>query len=149
MFGIKPCGLGARDTLRLEMKYPLYGNDVTDHTNPLEAGLGWVVKLNKEVFVGRDALLKQQKQTNVRKWVGLRLLEPGIARHGHKIWDVQGTRMLGEVTSGSLSPSLKQSIATAYVPSEESTIGTRITVEIRDKKILAEVVATPFYKRPY
>ncbi|MGZ3708642.1 MAG: glycine cleavage system aminomethyltransferase GcvT, partial [Bdellovibrionota bacterium] len=148
-YGIKACGLGARDTLRLEMKYPLYGNELGDDTNPLEAGLGWVVKMDKGDFYGRDALARSKEAGLKRALVGLKLLERGIARHGYAVHSADGQTKIGEVTSGTQSPISKDSIAVAYVPTANAAIGTRLTVDIRGQKISAEVVPTPFYKRPY
>lgn len=147
--GLKPCGLGARDTLRLEMKYPLYGNELTDHTHPLEAGLGWVVKLDKGNFIGRDALVKFKEQGFKRQLVGFKLLEKGIPRHGYTLWDATGATQIGEVTSGTQSPSLKQAIGIGYVETGYVKVGSKITVDIRGAKVPAEVVSTPFYKRSY
>lgn len=141
--GLVPCGLAARDTLRLEMKYPLYGNDIDLEHNPLEAGLGWVVKWTKGDFLGRAALEAVKAAGPARKWVGLKMIERGIARHGcvvqHQGQDV------GVVTSGTHSPSLGEPIATAYVPAALSAIGTQLHVVIRNKPVAAEVVKTPFY----
>jgi aminomethyltransferase len=148
-FGIKPCGLGARDTLRMEMKYPLYGNELTDQTHPLEAGLGWVVKLDKPDFIGKTALVRAKEGGLKRKLVGIKLLDKGIPRHGYPIFDSTGTRSVGEVTSGTQSPSLKAAIAIGYVEIGLSEIGQKLTLDIRGSKIPAEVTATPFYKRPY
>lgn len=145
--GLKPCGLGARDTLRLEMKYPLYGNELTDTTNPLEAGLGWVVKLDKGDFVGRDALIKVKEQGLKRQLVGFKLLEKGIPRHDYTLWDEAGTTQIGKVTSGTQSPSLKQAIGIGYVDTGFSKMGSKLTVDIRGTKVLAEIVPTPFYQR--
>jgi aminomethyltransferase len=147
--GLKPCGLGARDTLRLEMKYPLYGNELNDDTNPLEAGLGWVVKLDKEEFVGKAPIVAAKAVGLTRALVGIKLLERGIPRHGYGVFSSDGATALGEVTSGTQSPSTKESVAIAYVRLDQSKIGTRLTVDIRGQKVPAEVVATPFYKRPY
>jgi aminomethyltransferase len=148
--GIKPCGLGARDTLRLEMKYPLYGNELTDETNPLEAGLGWVTKLDKPgEFVGKKALLAAKERGIHRTLVGLKLLERGIPRHGYQVFSADGQNHLGEVTSGTQSPSTQQAIGIAYVNKAHSAPGTRIGVEIRGTRIPAEIIPTPFYKRPY
>jgi aminomethyltransferase len=147
--GIKACGLGARDTLRLEMKYPLYGNELGDETNPLETGLGWVTKLDKTDFVGKAAIQSAKASGLKRQLVGLKLLDRGIARHGYGIFSVDGGTSLGEVTSGTQSPCLKQSIAVASIQSEHAAIGTHVTVDIRGQKIPAEIIATPFYKRPY
>jgi len=142
---LQPCGLGARDTLRLEVAYRLYGQDMTDDTSPLEAGLGWVVKLDKGDFVGRDALVRQKEQGLARKLVGFVLTEPGIARHGHPV--LQDGRKVGEVTSGTRSPSLKLPIGLAYVPPALSAEGSTFQVEIRSRPAAAKVVKTPFYTR--
>jgi aminomethyltransferase len=147
--GLKPCGLGARDTLRLEMKYPLYGHELSDQTNPLEAGLGWVVKLDKGDFVGRELTLALKEKGLPQNLVGIKLLERGIPRQGYAIYTADGTSKIGAVTSGTQSPSLKEAIAIAYVTPSHAAVGTRITVDIRGTKVLAEIVPTPFYKRPY
>jgi len=147
--GLKPCGLGARDTLRLEMKYPLYGNELSDQTNPLIAGLGWVVKLDKDEFVGRSAILQQKENGLKVQLVGFKLLERGIPRHGYELFSEDGKHRIGEVTSGTQSPSLKQSVGIGYVDLSYGKVGTQITVDIRGVKIPAEIVPTPFYKRPY
>jgi aminomethyltransferase len=143
--GLAPIGLGARDTLRLEMKYALYGNDIDQATHPLEAGLGWVTKPDKGDFIGREAILERAKQSPRRKLVGFELTGPGIARSHHVIW--AGDTRLGEVTSGTFAPSLKKSIGMGYVPEEFSHPGTEVEVEIRDKRVGARVVSTPFYKQ--
>jgi len=148
-FGIKPCGLGARDTLRLEVKYPLYGNELTDETNPLEAGIGFATKLNKTDFVGKAAIVKAKDAGFRRKLVGIELKGAGIPRHGYKIFNLDGDREIGIVTSGTQSPSLKKPIAIAYLDKDHCEIGWRVLVEIRANRIPAEVVPTPFYKRPY
>jgi len=147
--GLKPCGLGARDTLRLEVKYPLYGNELSDETNPLEAGIGFATKLEKSDFVGRAAILAAREKGLTRKLVGIELKAPGIPRHGYKVFDAEGRREIGVLTSGTQSPSLKKAIGIAYIATPESTVGSRVLVEIRSNKIPAEVVSTPFYKRPY
>lgn len=147
--GMKPCGLGARDTLRLEMKYPLYGNELSDTTLPLEAGLGWVVKLDKGDFVGRGPIAEMKEKGPGRKLVGLKLLDRGIPRHGYGVFTGDGLTRIGEVTSGTQSPMLKQAIGVAYVAIGQAAEGSRIAVDIRGVKIPAEVVPTPFYKRPY
>lgn len=147
--GIKPCGLGARDTLRLEMKYPLYGNELNDHTHPLEAGLGWVVKLAKGEFVGRAALMEAKEKGLKRQLVGFEVLERGIPRHGYTVWNTGGTQNLGEVTSGTQSPCLKKSVGIAYVDIASAKVGSRIAIDIRGNKTAAEIVPTPFYKRNY
>lgn len=147
--GIKPCGLGARDTLRLEMKYPLYGNELSDETNPLEAGLGWVTKLDKGDFVGRGPIEAAKAAGLKRGLVGLKLTERGIPRHGYPVFDASGQNQIGEVTSGTQSPSTQLAVGVAYVTLPHLPVGTKLTVDVRGKKIPAEVVATPFYKRPY
>ena len=145
--GMKPCGLGARDTLRLEMKYPLYGNELTDQTHPLEAGLGWVVKMDKVDFQGKAALLQLKEQGLKRQLVGLKLLERGIARHGYEVFSQDGSESLGWITSGTQSPSTRESIAIAYLNRPYGILGSQVRVNIRGVKVLAEVVATPFYQR--
>ncbi|MET0389593.1 MAG: glycine cleavage system aminomethyltransferase GcvT [Polyangiales bacterium] len=144
--GVKPIGLGARDTLRLEAKLALYGNDIDETTSPLEAGLGWVVKLDKPGFIGREALLQQKQQPLARSLVGFEMVGRGIARHGHVICDASGTTV-GQVTSGAPGLSLGKNIGLGYVPAHLKSVGTRIDIEIRQQKIEARVCATPFYKR--
>lgn len=144
--GLVPVGLGARDSLRLEMKFALYGNDIDETTNPLEAGLGWIVKLKKGDFVGRESLLAQQQQGLQRHLVGLEITGRGIARHGYPV--LADGQQVGVVTSGTHSPSLGKPIAMAYVKSGLHTAGTPLQVEIRGRAIEAVVVPTPFYKRP-
>ncbi len=147
--GLKPCGLGARDTLRLEVKYPLYGQELTAETNPLEAGLGWVVKLDKPDFVGKAAILAAKNAGLSRKLVGIELRGAGIPRQGYRLLDPSTGDAVGFVTSGTQSPSLKKAVGIAYVKNAFAATGTPLTIEIRANKIPAEVVATPFYKRPY
>jgi aminomethyltransferase len=142
---IAPCGLGARDSLRLEMAYRLYGSDMDDSTTPLEAGLAWVVKLDKGEFVGRQALLAQKAAGVAKKLVGFTLTDPGIARHGYPV--LQDGRKVGEVTSGTKSPSLGTSIGLAYVPTALAAEGSTFAVEIRGRPAAARVVKTPFYVR--
>jgi len=142
---VQPCGLGARDSLRLEMAYRLYGSDMDDGTTPLEAGLAWVVKLDKGDFVGRDALRKQKEQGVPRKLVGFTLTEPGIPRHGYPV--LREGRKVGEVTSGTKSPSLGSAIGLAYVPPALAAEGSTFEVEIRGRPVAARVVKTPFYTR--
>ncbi len=140
--GIRPIGLGARDTLRLEMGYCLYGNDITDDTSPLEAGLGWITKFNKEFI--HSAVLKQQKEAGVeRKLVGFVLKEKGIPRNGYELKDSTG-QGIGHVTSGSLSPVLGKGIGLGYVSIQNSKPGTAIGVQIRNKTVPAEVIKPPF-----
>jgi aminomethyltransferase len=146
--GLLPAGLGARDTLRTEMKMPLYGHEIDQTTNPLEAGLGWVVKLDKAGdFLGKAALLKAKAAGPRRALVGLRVLDRGIARQGYEIFDSDGKEAIGTVTSGTPSPTLGTNIAIGYVKKGLESPGTRLTVKVRDRFFPAEVVATPFYKR--
>lgn len=143
-FGIKPIGLGARDTLRLEMGFCLYGNDIDDTTSPLEAGLGWVTKFNKEFT--NSAALQQQKQDGLkRKLVGFEMIDRGIPRHDYEIVDADGN-MIGKVTSGTQSPSLQKAIGMGYVNNEFAKEGSEIFISIRENKIKAKVVKPPFYK---
>jgi aminomethyltransferase len=143
-FGIKPIGLGARDTLRLEMGFCLYGNDIDDTTSPLEAGLGWVTKFNKEF--NNSASLQQQKQEGIkRKLVGFEMIDRGIPRHDYEIVDADGNN-IGRVTSGTQSPSLQKAIGMGYVKTEFAKEGTEIFISIRDNKIKAKIVKPPFNK---
>jgi len=142
--GIKPIGLGARDTLRLEMGFCLYGNDIDDTTSPLEAGLGWVTKFNKE-FTNSPALQKQKEEGVSRKLVGIEMIDRGIPRHGYPIVDADGNE-IGVVTSGTQSPSLQRAIGMGYVKTEFAKEGTEIYISIRDAKIKAKVAKPPFYK---
>lgn len=143
-FGIKPIGLGARDTLRLEKGFCLYGNDITDETSPLEAGLGWVTKFTKE-FVNWESL-KAQKEAGVsRKLVGFVMEERGIPRQGYPIVDADGSQ-IGEVTSGTMSPSLNIGLGMGYVNVEKSTPDTEIYVQVRNKNLKAKVAKPPFLK---
>ena len=143
-FGIKPIGLAARDTLRLEMGFCLYGNDIDDTTSPLEAGLGWVTKFSKD-FVNSEAL-KQQKEAGIsKKLVGFEMIERGIPRHNYEIVDAEGN-VIGKVTSGTQSPSLQKAVGLGYVSNTFAKEGTEIYIKIRDQKIKAKVVKPPFYK---
>ena len=146
-FGIVPCGLGARNTLRLEGKLPLYGHEISDTINVWEAGLDRFCKMEKPEFIGRAALEKAKAEGVTRTLVGLEMVERGIARDGYKVLD-SGGREIGYVTSGSPAPFLKKNIALAYVPPELAAAGTQVKVEIRDQGVGAQVVPTPFYKRP-
>ena len=146
-FGIVPCGLGARNTLRLEGKLPLYGHEISDTINVWEAGLDRFCKMEKPEFIGRDALEKARSAPLTRTLVGLEMAERGIARDGYKVLDDAGQE-IGYVASGSYAPFLKKNIALAYVPREQASIGTMVQVEIRAQGVKAQVVATPFYKRP-
>ena len=141
---MKMAGLACRDTLRLEMGYCLYGNDINDTTSPIEAGLGWITKFTKD-FVNSDNLKKQKEQGVSRKLVGFELIDRGIPRHYYQIVDANGNQ-IGEVTSGTQSPSLNKAIGMGYVKTEFSKIGSEIYILIRDKKIKAKVVSMPFYK---
>lgn len=143
-FGIKPIGLGARDTLRLEMGFCLYGNDINDSTSPIEAGLGWITKFTKE-FTNSKNLLAQKEAGVKRKLVGFEMIERGIPRHDYKIVNADGTE-IGTVTSGTQSPSLQKAIGLGYVNTEYSKEGTDIYISIRDQKVLAKTVKYPFYK---
>jgi aminomethyltransferase len=140
--GIKPIGLGARDTLRLEKGFCLYGNDIDDSTTPLEAGLGWITKFTKD-FTARQILEKQKAEGISRRLVGIEMIDKGIPRHGYEIADEQGNK-IGEVTSGTQAPSLAKAVALGYVAKEFSSIGSRVYVKIRDKLLSAQVVKFPF-----
>jgi aminomethyltransferase len=140
--GLKPIGLGARDTLRLEMGYCLYGNDIDDTTTPLEGGLGWITKFTKD-FTARPILEQQKAEGIKRKLVGFEMIERGIPRHGYEIVDEQGTK-IGEVTSGTQAPSLGKAIGLGYVQKDFSSIDSKIFIRIRDKQLEAKVVKFPF-----
>ena len=144
--GLIPAGLGARDSLRLESCYRLYGNDMDSTTTPLEAGLGWIVKLDKGDFRGRAVLAKQKETGLTKQIVGFRLKDKGIARHDYPVLD--NGAVVGKVTSGTLGPTVKESVGMAYVPPRLAKIGTPIQIEIRGKPVAAEVAKMPFYKRP-
>src|ERR1700736_3681810 len=146
-FGVVPCGLGARNTLRLEGKLPLYGHEISDTINVWEAGLDRFCKMEKTEFVGRTALEKAKVAGLKRTLVGLEMTERGIARDDYKVLDSNG-REIGYVTSGSPAPFLKKNIALAYVPLDLAAVGTALKVEIRGQGVGAAVVPTPFYKRP-
>lgn len=143
--GVVPAGLGARDSLRTEMKYALYGNDIDDAHTPLEAGLGWIVKLDKADFVGKAALEAQKAQGVPRKLVGFELTDRGIPRHGYAI--TKDGKAVGEVTSGTMGPTVKKAIGIGYVPSDLAAEGSTFDVDIRGKPVPARVVETPFWKR--
>ncbi len=146
-FGIKPIGLAARDTLRLEMGFCLYGNDISDTTSPLEAGLGWITKLNKEAdFIDKDFLTKQKAEGVTRKLVAFELIDRGIPRHDYNIKDANGNN-IGIVTSGTMAPSVGKAIGLGYVTKEYSTVDSEIFIEIRNKGVKAKVVKLPFYKK--
>lgn len=144
-FGIAPVGLGARDTLRLEMGFCLYGNDIDQSTNPLEAGLGWITKIDKGDFIGKQALVKTNETGLKRRLVGLRLPDKTLARQGYSI--TQNGSTIGQVTSGTFSPSLQRGIAMGYVEKEFASPGTTVNVQIRGKDVPATVVRTPFLQQ--
>jgi aminomethyltransferase len=144
-FGIKPIGLAARDTLRLEMGFCLYGNDIDDTTSPLEAGLGWITKFTKD-FVDAATLKAQKEQGISRKLIAFEMVERGIPRHDYRILDANGAE-IGKVTSGTMSPSMKIGIGLGYVTKEHSALDSPIYVEIREKGVEAKVVKLPFYKK--
>ncbi len=143
-FGIRPIGLAARDTLRLEMGFCLYGNDINDTTSPLEAGLGWITKFTKD-FINSENLKKQKEEGVKRKLIGFELNERGIPRHDYEIVDKDG-KNIGIVTSGTMAPSLNKGIGLGYVTTENSAPGSEIFIQIRNKPVGATVVKTPFYK---
>ena len=144
--GLQPCGLGARDTLRLEAKMALYGNDIDDRHTVLEADLGWIVKLEKGEFIGREVLARQKTDGVNRKLVGFEMAGRGIARSHYPI--AKGGKAIGEVTSGGPAPTLAKNIGLGYVPVEHAAIGTEFDILIRGNPVAARVVPTPFYKRP-
>jgi aminomethyltransferase len=145
--GILPCGLGARDTLRFEANLALYGQELSADITPIEAGIGFAVKVDKEAdFLGKDTLKKQKKEGAPRELVGIEMLERGIPRHGYKVF--LNDEEIGEVTTGTQSPTLKKNIGLALIKAEHSLLDTEVFVEIRNKKLKAKVVPTPFYKRP-
>ena len=143
--GLVPAGLGARDSLRTEMKFALYGNDIDEEHTPFEAGLGWTVKMDKGDFTGRAALEKQKTEGVRRKLVGFELLESGVPRHGYRI--LKDAAAVGVVTSGTLGPSVKKPIGMGYVPSELASEGSTFAVEVRGRPVAAKVVKTPFWKK--
>jgi aminomethyltransferase len=145
--GLKPAGLGARDTLRLEARLSLYGNEIDETTNPFEAGLGWIVKMDKDLFVGKDALEGIHAVPAARKLVGFEVTGRGVARHGYPLKDAEGN-VVGVCTSGSPGPTVGKTIGLGYLPVRLSEIGTRFLVDCRGKDVEAVVVKTPFYRRP-
>jgi aminomethyltransferase len=146
-FGVTPCGLGSRNTLRLEAKLPLYGHEISDSINVWEAGLDRFCKMEKPEFIGRDALESAKQSGLNRTLVGLEMIERGIARDDYPVLD-QENRRIGYVTSGSYAPFLKKNVALAYVPPEFEAVGSILKVEIRGQGVKANVVPTPFYRRP-
>jgi aminomethyltransferase len=144
-FGLIPCGLGARDTLRLEACLMLYGNDIDDSTSVLEAGLNFILKLNKGEFIGREPLLRQKEAGTTRKLVAFEMVERGVARHGYPV-AIDGVEA-GQVTSGTFVPFLKKNLGMAYLPSPDAREGREFDVMIRGKATRARVVKSPHYKR--
>jgi aminomethyltransferase len=145
--GILPCGLGARDTLRFEANLPLYGQELTKEITPIEAGIGFAVKPNKEAdFIGKDILKEQKENGTARKLVGLEMIDKGIPRHGYEVY--HGDEQIGEVTTGTQSPTLKKNIGWALLKKEFAEPGTEVIVQVRKKRLKAVAVSTPFYKRP-
>lgn len=145
--GIKPIGLAARDTLRLEMGYCLYGNDIDDHTSPIEAGLGWITKFaDGKNFIDRELLYKQKNNGVTRKLVGFKMVDKAIPRHNYEIFN-ENTQSIGFVTSGTMSPSLKIGIGLGYVKTDDTFPGNRLYIKIRDKLMVAVIVKMPFYNK--
>jgi len=142
---VVPVGLGARDTLRLEASMRLYGNDIDETTSVLEAGLGWTIGWSNEAFIGRDRLLEQKEKGVSRKLVGFEMIDRGIARHGYPV--IRDGTPVGVVTSGTQTPYLKKSIGMAYVPVEQTRLGSEIEIDVRGRPSMARVVPMPFYKR--
>ncbi|MFY4776287.1 glycine cleavage system aminomethyltransferase GcvT [Metabacillus sp. RGM 3146] len=146
MEGILPCGLGARDTLRFEANLPLYGQELSKNITPIEAGIGFAVKPNKEAdFFGKETLKKQKEEGADRKLVGIEMIDKGIPRHGYKVYS--GEEEIGEVTTGTQSPTLKKNVGLVLLKKEYAEKGTELEVEIRNKRLKASVTETPFYKR--
>ncbi|MFC3882891.1 glycine cleavage system aminomethyltransferase GcvT [Bacillus songklensis] len=143
--GVLPCGLGARDTLRFEANLPLYGQELSKDITPIEAGIGFAVKTNKEDFIGKEVLKEQKESGAPRKLVGIEMIDKGIPRHGYEVFI--GDEKIGEVTTGTQSPTLKKNVGVALLKSEFSGLGTEVGVQIRQKRLKARVVSTPFYKR--
>ena len=144
--GVLPCGLAARNTLRLEAGMALYGNDIDETTTLLEANLGWICKLDKDDFIGREALARQKQDGVKRKLVGFEVTDRGIARDGQEV--IVNSERVGKVTSGSPAPFLKKNIGFAYVPVEYANMGQEIKIDVRGRLVGAQIVKTPFYKRP-
>jgi aminomethyltransferase len=144
---VQPCGLGARDTLRLEAGLPLYGYEYDEETTPLEAGYGWAVKFDKGDFIGREALLREEETGIRKKLVGILMEGRAIPREGNSIFDIRNSKLVGKVTSGTFSPTFKKPIALAYLSHEQAAIGNKVEIEIRGNKIPAKVVAKTLYKR--
>src|SRR5512141_458351 len=147
-WGLKPAGLGARDLLRLEMGYLLYGNDMGEDTTPLEASADWTVSFQKGEFIGIQALLAQKQAGIARRFIAFELIEKAVPRHGFRILDPTALQPIGAVTSGNLSPLLQKGIGLGYVPARYAEPGTSVLIEIRSKAVPAHIVKPPFYKRP-
>lgn len=147
VYGLKPAGLGCRDTLRFEATLPLYGNEITKDITPLEAGLGFFVKLNKENFIGKEALAKQKEEGLKRKLVGFEMKDRGIPRHGYEVFAEE--KNIGFVTTGYFSPTLKKNIGLALIDSIYSELGTEINIQIRNRSLKAEVISKKFYTKNY
>jgi aminomethyltransferase len=145
--GLKTCGLGCRDTLRFEATLPLYGNEISKDITPLEAGLGIFVKLNKENFIGKDALVKQKEAGLPRKTVGFEMIDKGIPRHGYEV-AVDG-KIIGVVTTGYMSPTVKKNIGLALIDAKYAELGTNLDIIIRNKPVKAQVVSKKFYQKNY
>jgi aminomethyltransferase len=143
--GLLPAGLGARDTLRLEAGYCLYGHELDEQTNPLEANLGWTVKLKKDEFIGRDALLKVKEQGPKRKLIGIEMVERGVCRGGFAIYE--NDQQIGTLTSGAPGPTLNKNIGMGYVETAHAVVSKTVDIDIRGKRTAAQIVALPFYKR--
>ncbi|QQE72922.1 glycine cleavage system aminomethyltransferase GcvT [Brevibacillus composti] len=145
--GLVPCGLGARDTLRFEAKLPLYGQELSQDISPIEAGIGFAVKVDKDVpFIGQEALKAQKENGAPRKLVGIEMIDRGIPRSHYPVFI--GDEQIGEVTTGTQSPTLKKNVGLALIKAEHAAVGTELDVEIRGKRLKAVIVPTPFYKRP-
>ena len=144
--GLLPVGLGARDTLRLEASYCLYGHELDEQTNPLEASLGWTVKLNKGEFIGHNALLEVKEEGLKRKLIGIEMVERGVCRGGYAIFE--GDQQIGVLTSGAPSPTLNKNIGMGYVEASHAVVDKPVYIDIRGKRVAAQIVALPFYKRP-
>jgi aminomethyltransferase len=144
-FEMLPVGLGARDTLRFEAKLPLYGQELAHDISPLEAGLGFFVKFDKDQFIGREALLRQKEEGIPRKLVGIEMIDRGIPRTGYPVY--AGEARIGTVTTGTQSPTLKKNVGLALIDASFATLGTQLEVEIREKRLQATVIPAPFYKR--
>ncbi|MGH9519783.1 MAG: glycine cleavage system aminomethyltransferase GcvT, partial [Terriglobales bacterium] len=143
--GLLPCGLGARNTLRMEAGMALYGHEIDDTTTPLEAGLGWITKLGKPAFLGREVIEQQAHDGLRRKLVGFEMTETGIARDGYAV--LHGGRPVGQVTSGGPAPALGKNIGMAYVPADLAAAGTEIEIQIRNRTVRARIIPLPFYRR--